>query len=140
MRSFVRPARWPLSSCVTLKELDCHLSAYKNDDWSDALARCARFESLAHTSKFALGAWLGLSQLHTLLDVDLSVVFSRCHRRRPAAPAHLRCYVWECGYVSGGRRVLEEGADSLLARVRDLRLHDWTNSAEKASDVAAVLR
>jgi hypothetical protein len=58
----------------TLNELDCHLLTYTHDDWNEALARCTRLESLAHASKFAPAAWLGLSQFHTLLGVDVGVV------------------------------------------------------------------
>jgi hypothetical protein len=39
-----------------------------------ALAQCTKLESLSHARCFAPSAWLGLSQLHTLDGVDLSVV------------------------------------------------------------------
>jgi hypothetical protein len=212
-------------SVGTLKELDCkELGSYclqEADAWNEVLPRCTRLERLTFASSFLPAAWLGLSQLHTLLDVDLSVVsvaaiaaaLPRLHtfgvtclgpvetavvalagffdtllpRLRsfrfngpkwcvddaiPTGPAQplplLEELVWECGYISqhgddgtdivdgfaGARPVTlcapsaaiikhaadHPGADNLLARVRNLRLHDWTNSPERASDVAAVLR
>jgi hypothetical protein len=60
-------------SAGTLKELDCRL-AVSNDDWSEALSRCTRLELLTSAVTFAPAAWLGLSQLHTLFGVDLTVV------------------------------------------------------------------
>jgi hypothetical protein len=57
----------------TLKELDCRLFT-KNDEWNEALASCTRLELLTSAATFAPAAWLGLSQLHTLLGVDLAVV------------------------------------------------------------------
>jgi hypothetical protein len=38
------------------------------------LARCTRLEFLTHASQYTPAVWLGLSQLHTLHDVDLSKV------------------------------------------------------------------
>jgi hypothetical protein len=57
----------------TLKELECRL--YDSDDyWSEALAHCTRLESLTFVETFPPAAWLGLSQLHTLLGVELGTV------------------------------------------------------------------
>jgi hypothetical protein len=58
----------------TLKQLDCCFWEKNNDNWNEALAGCTRLESLTDASKFAPAAWLGLSQLHTLLDVDVHFV------------------------------------------------------------------
>jgi hypothetical protein len=38
------------------------------------LARCTRLEVLTHASSYSPAVWLGLSQLHTLHDVDLNKV------------------------------------------------------------------
>jgi hypothetical protein len=38
------------------------------------LARCVRLESLTHASRYSAAVWLGLTQLHTLRDVDLEAV------------------------------------------------------------------
>jgi hypothetical protein len=57
----------------TLKDFDCRLATI-NDEWNEALANCTRLEFLTTASRFAPAAWLGLSQLHTLLDVDLAIV------------------------------------------------------------------
>jgi hypothetical protein len=56
-----------------LKEFDCRVR-YKDDNWNEVLARCTRLEFLSFAYTFAPAAWLGLSQLHTLLNVDLAVV------------------------------------------------------------------
>jgi hypothetical protein len=58
----------------TLRELDCCIQETSGDNWNDALARCVRLESLTHAYSFPPAAWLGLSQLHTLLRVPLDAV------------------------------------------------------------------
>jgi hypothetical protein len=57
----------------TLKELDCRFEE-KNDEWNEALPSCTRLEILTSAATFPPAAWLGLSQLHTLLGVDLTAV------------------------------------------------------------------
>jgi hypothetical protein len=108
----------------TLKELDCCLTE-NNDEWSEAVAHCARLELLTSASAFPPASWLGLSQLHTLLGVDLAVVsvtaiaaaLSRLHtlgittyfRPRPTAAS-------VAGFF-----------DTLLPRLRVFRFHgtEW---------------
>jgi hypothetical protein len=67
-----------ITQCAgTLKELECpwlRKGEADNDKWNEALARCTRLESLTDASTFAPAAWLGLSQLHTLLGVNLAAV------------------------------------------------------------------
>jgi hypothetical protein len=58
----------------TLRELDIRVSASCHDEWNEALARCTRLELLGSAVTFQPAAWLGLSQLHTLLGVDLTAV------------------------------------------------------------------
>jgi hypothetical protein len=57
----------------TLKELDCHVHGNETE-WNEAISRCTRLECLLHVGTFPPAAWLGLSQLHTLLGVELNVV------------------------------------------------------------------
>jgi hypothetical protein len=57
----------------TLRELECRLYDI-DDNWSEALARCTRLESLTFVDTFPPASWIGLSQLHTLLGVELSTV------------------------------------------------------------------
>jgi hypothetical protein len=47
-----------------------------SDPWSPppVLARCTRLECLTRASRYTPAVWLGLSQLHTLQDVDLNKV------------------------------------------------------------------
>jgi hypothetical protein len=57
----------------TLRELECRLYDI-DDNWSEALARCTRLESVTFVDTFPPASWLGLSQLHTLLGVELGTV------------------------------------------------------------------
>jgi hypothetical protein len=58
---------------ATIRELDCPLE--QPCSLADrALASCTRLESLTSARLYDPAAWLGLSQLHTLRDVDLGVV------------------------------------------------------------------
>jgi hypothetical protein len=54
-------------------ELNCPLQR-RCEAADSLLASCTRLEVLTHTQHYARSAWLQLSQLHTLQNVDLSVV------------------------------------------------------------------
>jgi hypothetical protein len=47
------------------------LSTVKGKSDLPVLARCVQLEALTHACNYEPAVWLGLSQLHTLLDVDL---------------------------------------------------------------------
>jgi hypothetical protein len=64
----------------TVTEVDCFfvVDVPPTEHWSDranrALRSCKRLEVLTYASPFAVDAWLGLSQLHTLGGVNLKMV------------------------------------------------------------------
>jgi hypothetical protein len=65
---------------ATVTELKGHLPGHLLSQSDGAtgqppvLARCTRLEVLTHASDYTPAVWLGLSQLHTLYDVDLGKV------------------------------------------------------------------
>jgi hypothetical protein len=65
---------------ATITELKGHLPAHllcptdRHGYHPPVLARCTRLEVLTHASQYTPAVWLGLSQLHTLHDVDLNKV------------------------------------------------------------------
>jgi hypothetical protein len=57
----------------TMTELDADLPLSMLNEAASALACCTRLESLTRAYSHDPGIWLGLSQLHTLRGVDLSI-------------------------------------------------------------------
>jgi hypothetical protein len=115
----------------TLKQLDCP-QGHNYDDWNGVLARCTRLECLTSAFAFPSAAWLGLSQLHTLLDVDLAVVSAGV-----IAAALPRLHT--LGFSTPYRSVVTAAAvagffDTLLPRLRAFRFYGsaWPKKADTA--------
>jgi hypothetical protein len=117
----------------TLKELDCPL-ACEEPDWNEALARCTRLESLASAKDFAPAAWLGLSQLHTLLGVclgdDVSVADIAAALPRLHTLGFKACYGANPSVVAGF-------FGTLLPRLRSFRFSgEWPSVEGDATTIS----
>jgi hypothetical protein len=85
---------------------------------SDALARCARLESLSCAASYTPSAWLGLSQLHTLRSVNVGVVSFAA-----IAAALPRLRTLSCN--NDKDTFTAAGADDLLPRLLVFQFYGW---------------
>jgi hypothetical protein len=107
----------------TITEIDCLfvVDVTPGVNWSDhanrALRSCTRLEILTHADTFALNAWLGLSQLHTLGGVSLSdISFAAIAAAFPLLHT-LSCFTTPTTYRGSAVGFFED----LLPRLRSFR-------------------
>jgi hypothetical protein len=95
------------------------------------LAHCTRLECLTEVSRYTPAVWLGLSQLHTLRDVDLGEVSI------PAIAAALPRLHTLKAFYSGSRPTSVAGFfTDLLPRLRVFQFNGWWPRPPAEPDVA----
>jgi hypothetical protein len=104
------------------------------------LARCTYLESLSDPSRYPSAVWLGLSQLHTLLDVDLGKV-SVASIATALPRLHTLTTSRDVYGVVGHRAPSVAGFfEDLLPRLRVFRFTGrWPAEADSSSSNAAAL-